>query len=326
MAELDDNSITAFHEYGGKLYAGSAIRGKIWTVDAGGLTEVFSFPDVAGIGGVSTYGLPIRQMVVDDGRLHVPIVETNGLGIYSFDGTGWAYVAAGGLGQEPRGIAAYKNDLYLSNKSSAGARIYKVERKSPTSGVWVSSAFTAGLRGTVKVWLKLEIYHSALVAGDSIAIAYQRDANGIWTTLGTSDADGATSATFFFPTVTQSRALQFRLIFTVTDQTKSPKVTALLTHYLVSTDMKAEWQFDVLLEGSAQTPLVRLDNSNEPSTGPALADALWASRNKFGTLSFTDLDAEAKTVHFVDCEERVSPGATQRLGHQTRGKVTLVEA
>lgn len=325
ITTLPDNAITSFAEYSGKLYAGSKTRGKIWEVTRQGLPLLWTFPDVEGIGGTSTYAMPILALAVEDGRLHLPVVDTNGLGLYSYDGQGWANLAAGGLGQEPRGLAAFKSDLYLSNKTSAGARTHKAERKSPTTATWISSSFNAGLAATDKLFLKLQLFHAALAAGEAIAVDYEKDTSGVWTNLGTSDLDGATNKSFSFASATTAKSLRLKLTMTLTDQTKTPKVTGLLVHYLVTPDLKAEWTFDVRLEGSAQTPLVRLDNSNEPIAGPALADALWASRAKKQTLSFTDLDAEAKTVQFVHLDERVSPD-TQRLGHQTRARVTLVEA
>lgn len=330
VQRLEDNAVLSFQTFNGRLYAGSKTRGKVWQATATGLELVFSFPDVTGVGaggagGVSSYAMPIRAMVVDDGRLQVPIVDTNGLGIYSYDGVGWSHLATGGLGQQPRGIVAFESDLYLSNQSSAGARVYRVERKAPTSTTWISAFFTAGLAATEKVWQRLEIFHAALLANESLTVDYELDGSGVWVTLGVSDTDAATTKNFNFATAIKSRRLRLRLTLAVTDQTKTPRVTGILVHYLVSPDVKAEWVFDVRLEGVAEHPLRRLDNSNEPTLGTALADTLWSSRGKKQTLSFTDLDAEAKTVHLVDLEETVGT-ATQRLGHQTKARVHLVEA
>jgi hypothetical protein len=98
----------------------------------------------------------------------------------------------------------------------------------------------------------------------------------------------------------------------------------MLLSYVVATDSKAEWTFDVLLEGTAQEPLITLDQSVEPKTGAQLADALWASKAKKQTLSFTDLDGESKTVFFVDVEEKVAQ-RSQRLGLSTRARLKLEE-
>jgi len=326
ITRLPDNAISTMHVFNNRLYGASRTRGKVWSIDRQGLEEVFTIPEVQGVGGVSTYAPPIYQLTVDDGRLFLPVVETGGHGVYAYDGSGWSNLIAGHGGDEPRGITAHKGDVYASTKRAAGAHTIRIERKSPTAGIWTSSAFNAGLAATQKLWVQLELFHTALAAGEAITIDYELDLSGTYTNLGISDADGATSRTLNFATDVTARHLRIKLTFALTTQTLTPKVQGLIVRYLIQPNVKAEWEFDVLLEGAAATPLIRLDNSNEPTAGPALADALWTSRGKKQVLTFTDLDTEVKSVYFTELEEKVSPGATQRLGHQTRAQVTLVEA
>jgi hypothetical protein len=326
ITRLSDNAITTMHVFNNRLYGASRTRGKVWSIDRQGLEEIFTIPDFEGVGGVSTYDKPIYQLAVDDGRLFLPAFDANSHSLYAFDGVGWSNLVAGHGGDEARGIAAHKGDVYASTKRASGAHTVRIERKSPTAGIWTSAAFNAGLAATQKLWVQLSLFHVALAAGEAITIDYELDLSGTWTNLGLSDADGATSRTLNFATDTTGRHLRIRLTFALTTQTVTPKVQGLIVRYLVQPDVKAEWEFDVLLEGAAATPLIRLDNSNEPTAGPALADALWTSRGKKQVLAFTDLDTEVKSVYFTELEEKVSPGATQRLGHQTRAQVTLVEA
>ena len=330
MATIPGNAITAFAHFNSELYAGSYLRGKIWKVTTAGITEVFTFPDVAtvgigGAGGVSGYSARIWDLAEDDGRLHVPVVDTNGLGLYSFDGVGWSNVASGGSGQEPRHIAAFKGDLYLTMKSSTQARTYRADRAYPTSAVFTSASFDAALAATDKVFLKCELFHRPLNANESVAVQYELDDSGVWTGLGTSDVDGATRFSASFATGIKAKRIKLMLTFSLVTTSACPIVSGILVTYLAAPDAKAEWVFDALLEGTAQAPLVRLDNSSETSTGAQLADAIWATRAKKQALSFTDLDAEAKTVLLTDLEEKVGAGS-QRLGQGTRAKVVLVEA
>jgi hypothetical protein len=296
----------------------------VWKVTLGGLETVFDFPDTTGVGGVSTYAYPIRSMAAEDARLHVPILDVGGLGLYSYDGQGWAHLATGGSGEAPRGIAVFNGDCYLTNQHSSGAAIHQVERKSPASAVWISSFFDADLPVTDKLWTSLTVRHAALAANQAIAIDYELDGSGSWVNLGTSNTLAATSKTFSFASGITSKKLRIRFTMTVVDRTATPKLQAILTTYVVAPDVKAEWELTVRLEGTAQAPLRLLDNSNEASTGAQLSSALWASRVKKQTLSFTDLDASVKSVYFTELDEKVAE--SQRLGPHTQAQLTLQEA
>jgi hypothetical protein len=194
-----------------------------------------------------------------------------------------------------------------------------------SGGYLVSTAFDAGLAATDKLWLSATIQHAALASGQSILVEYDVDGTGSYTTLGTSSTVGATSATFSFATGTHGKKIVFRFTLSVSSPAATPQLQAALLSYVVTVDAKAEWTFDVLLEGTAELPLVLLDQSSESKTGAQLSDALWASKAKKSTLSFTDLDGESKTVFLVDVEERVAK-RSQRLGLSTVARVKLEEA
>lgn len=324
VAEIPDNAISSFAVYRNRLYAGSRTRGKVWEVAADGLTEIWTIPDQAAIGGVSAYTFPIRGMVVENDRLHVAVVTTDGLGTYVFDGQGWSLPNTGGAGQEPRGIASFNSQVYLANKSAAGARIYRVNDAYQTSALLVSNWFDAELAGADKVWQRLTLFHEALVSGQSVTVDYALDGSGSWINLGLSNTVGATSKTFSFPLGTAAKRIRLRLTLVGTT-TASPTVASVLVEYVVMADTKRRWRFDALLEGTASAPLVRLDNSSEPLTGAQLSDAIWTTRGRKQAVAFTDLDGEARTVYFAELEERVAE-QSQRLGDATRGRVVLVEA
>jgi len=189
----------------------------------------------------------------------------------------------------------------------------------------ISNKFTAGLAAEDKLWLTIELYHAALNANESVVVDYQLSDAGAWTTAGTASTPGSESETFTLPIATKSKSLRLRLTFTLTDQIKSPKVYSILARYLVESDAKAEWQLNVLLEGTAQVPLRRLDQSPETQTGAQLSATLWTSRAKKQTLAFTDYNGDAKTVHLRHLDEQIAP-ASQRQGQATIAHLTLLEA
>ena len=90
-------------------------------------------------------------------------------------------------------------------------------------------------------------------------------------------------------------------------------------------DVRREWSFDVLLEGTAANPLRTLDGALEPLAGAQLSAALWAARGTKGTVAFVDLDGTSYRAYFADLKEAVAK-LPHRDGWQTRARVTLVEA
>jgi hypothetical protein len=324
VTSLPDNAVSAFGLYRNQLYAASRTRGKVWAVTERGLTEVWTVPEVTGIGGVSAYALPIRALGVDNDRLHVPVVDAQGLGTYVYDGTGWSLPNTGGLGQEARGLVAFGGNLYLSTKSNAGARVYRVDSQHPASGTVVTDWFDAELAATDKAWIRLTLFHAALASGQSVTVDYALDGSGTWVNLGISNSVGATNKGLTFPLATAGKRLRLRLTLSTTDPSASPKLTGMLVDYLLMPEAKREWRFGVRLEGSAALPMTRLDGTNEPLDSRALAATLWLSKSRKQALAFTDLDGTSAIVWFRELEERPAQ-LSQRQGLATRGEVTLVE-
>jgi hypothetical protein len=329
VQELADNAVTSFAVFGGQLYAGSATRGKIWRITAQGLEEVFTLPEVPGIGSTNAYALDIRQLLVFHGRLYVPVVDANGLGAYVWDGDpdhGWHNLVTGGAGTEPRGIAVLSGLVLQSNKSNAGARIYTHSTTNAFSGAaLLTQWFDAGVPGATKALVRATARHEPLAIGEFVTVEYELDDSGVWTSLITSSTASATEATASFAAATTAKKIRFRVTLSVSTMTHSPALEELLLEYAVLPAAKAAWTFNALLEGTAELPLITLDQAAEPKTGAQLSDTLWASKAKPYALPYTDLDGEAKTVFFRDFEERVAP-QSQHRGYATQARITLVEA
>ncbi len=334
---IADNAVMSFVEYRGRLWAGSRTRGKLWTISASGLDERWTVPRVLGIGGTFSYGQAIRALLVDGDRLHVPVVETAGLGMYVGEPLGpvpgvpgataelgWSLPSVGSSGQEPRGIAAFQGQVYLTNKRSSGANVVRVDTTAHTSAALISASFDAELPGVDKLAVRVTVVHEALVAGDDVELSYDLEDAGVFTSLGHSSTGGATSKTFSFGSNVTFRRLRLGVTILLTDTSRSPAITSIVVEYRPRPTLKARWEFDCRLEGSAALPLVTADGQPEPKTGAQLADTLWTSAAKKVALAFTDLDGEAKTVELVALEERVGQ-QSQRLGLGTLGRVGLQE-
>jgi hypothetical protein len=334
--ELPDNAICAFATWRDKILCASRTRGKLWSLapsdpllQLGGQRELFRIPDVEGIGGLSSYALRIWQLSIDNDRIHVPVVDTNGLGTYvSEDGAGWFLPNTGGLGQEPRGCVAFNGKLFLSTKSNAGARVYEVSSAYPTSATLLTQWFDNDSLPTTKTFLSFTLYHSALNANESLTVDYALDGATSWTSLGVSDVDGEQSKTLTFAASVTGARIRFRITWALTDTTKAPRLDQFDLEWSeaeASVTRKSSWEFAALFEGTAELPQVLVDQAVNPSTGAQLSDAAWVTKGKATTVAFVDLDGASYTVWVDALEEKVSQ-RSQREGLSTRGAFTLREA
>jgi hypothetical protein len=234
---------------------------------------------------------------------------------------GWSTPSIGAAGQEPRGIASFKGQLYLSNKRAAGAAIIRIDTTATTSAELVTASFDAGLPAVDKLLNRVRIQHLPLAAQESVFVEYQLEDTGAWTTLGYSETDGATAANFGGLNVT-FRRLRLRLTLALVTTSATPAVTAIAVEYRLRPVAKEAWEFDCRLEGTAALPLITLDGTADPKTGAQLADALWVTAEKTTAVTLVDLDGESKTVEVVGLEERVAE-LSQRHGVGTRGRIRL---
>lgn len=320
VQKLPDNAISSFFVYHGDVLAGSRTGGIIWKVTESGLEQVFQLPELAMPGTPPAYTEPIRGMASNRDRLYVPFTDLVGPSIYQFDGVGWVRFATGGSGA-PRSVAAFNDALLLATATA----VYRAAATYQTGGTLITPWFDADLASIEKPLARAVITHAPLATGQSIAVDYALDDATGWTALGTSSTVGASTATFLFPTAIKGRRIRFRFTLALTTNTATPKLRSVVMDYRLAPDLKKEWQFQALLQGSAQYPLIRADDSDEPLTGGQLSDALWASRAKKQALAFTDIDGEARTVWFEGLTEEVDREFI-RARQATRGIVRLVEA
>jgi hypothetical protein len=85
------------------------------------------------------------------------------------------------------------------------------------------------------------------------------------------------------------------------------------------------WQFDCLIEGSEQMPMITLDGSASAQTAEQLSAALWGIAGQSGPLTYVDLDGVSRSVWLLEYQEKGAK-MSQKLGTQLRGSVALLEA
>ena len=122
------------------------------------------------------------------------------------------------------------------------------------------------------------------------------------------------------------RQVAFRLTLTGSAGTSSsPVLYELAVRYAPRPAITREWELAVVLEGTAELPLVTLDGAPELVDGGAVDAALWTAAGSAGPVTLVDLDGVSYAVYVADVREELGK-ISQRRGYQRLGLVKLVEA
>lgn len=320
LGELQDDYWAAGAVYGDAAYFGTGRSGQLWRWDGSRLALVHDLGESLGVAGA------LVGLVAYEGRLWLGVkTSEDGIGLAAWDGQGMHFPCSGAAGEAAGEVAAWNGSLYLAT-SEAGAG--KVLRRSGTgyrtAGQLDTPWFDGGLVAAAKAWRRLTVVHAALGSGESVGLRYST--GGGYVSAGTSGTEGATSASFALSGVASTR-LGLRLEL-AGNGSSTPEVHGAIVEYQIQPPLKRRWEFEALLEGTPELPLVRLDGSAEPLTGAELSAALWAARSAPGPVSFVDVDGASYSVWFADLVERLAQ-RSQRGGSgpaALRGRVVLVEA
>jgi hypothetical protein len=328
VATLAENWVQSGAAFGPHYYLGSGRDNRVWQFNGRDLVEV--------LGGYSPQGSRVRGLVTFGGRLFAGLAWSDGFRtvVASQDGTAWhelrpaGLAAAGSSGLGVRHLGALNGTLYLAEElaSGTGARLYKLGLGASynATGTLETVRFDAGLPSVDKAWRRLTVTHGPLGAGESLAVAYRLDGAAAWTGLVSNSTAGSTTSTATFANGTTGREIELQVTLGSGGST-TLTVKSVLVEYALVPNLRREWEFDVLLEGTLAVPLPTLDGQPEPLTGTQLSAALWSTRGAKGTMSFVDLDGGTYRVYFADLRETVAklPSHDNR---QMRARVKLVEA
>jgi hypothetical protein len=321
----------------GVAYIGDQSSGRIWAWDGSDLVTVREL----GRTGVA-YSGTLAGMAARRGALWVGVIESAGsCSLLRYAPSASSEPAlSGAKGQAAwtrpvQGIAAtdiaslgiFADVLYVGTQQTGAAKLYRVlNNQFGASGVVTSGLIDCALPGVSKLLRSVTIVTAAIVSPQTIQVEYQLEDAGAWTSLGTLSTVGATTATYSFGANTTARQVAFRVTLSGTaGATTSPILYELTLRYVPRPAVAREWDLAVLLEGTAELPMVTLDGANEPSTGAALMAALWTAATANGPLTYVDLDGTSYQVYVDDVREEVGT-LSQRRGMQRVGLVKLVEA
>lgn len=307
----------------GVAYLGDAVAGRIYAWDESDLVVIRE---------LSRVGVPypgnLAGLAVWRGALWAGVIESGStLSLLRYDGKAWSRPVTGLTGTDVAALGVFTDQLYVGTVQTGAAKLYRVRADQfAASGNLVSGLIDAGLPGTSKLLRSVTIVTSAIASPQSVQVEYQLEDTGAWTSLGTLSAVGATTATYGFPASTTCRQVAFRVTLAGTaGAPTSPILYELVLRYVPRPAVQREWELAVLLEGTAELPLVTLDGAAEPLTGVQLTQLLWTAAAASGTVTYVDLDGTSYQVYVDDLREEVGK-IGQRRGYQRVGLVRLVEA
>jgi hypothetical protein len=324
-----DSRATCAATLNGIVYFGDAIQGRIWKWDGSRLTLYHQIGS-----DLTPYSTEITGMTAWRGALWIAIRDTDGTcALMRDDGNGTRSRPITGLsGTTPGKVVAYADQLHYVTQATGATKVFRTNGTYAATG-WVESPLmNAQLDGTGKLWLGVEVNHSALAATQSVLIQYQLNDTGSWTTLGTSDVDGAGSAAFDFPTGVIANQISFKLTLTGTAGSATPlRVFSLVARYLPSSEGGKEWQLTVLMFGTDDIRMPLSDGSNEPLTGQDLSDYVWSLVDVGSPVAFLDIDRQEYTVSIAGWSENFAArmGSLQQratsVGWSLEGSLRLRE-
>ena len=308
--------------YQDAVYVLGSPDGRIFKWDGATLTEVYQLATPAQPYTGTLFGAAAWQ-----GALWIGINDgAGGLGLLRYDGASWSRPSSGLTGTALRKLQVFNGQLYAASTRAGAGTVYGTTGGVRATGTLETSLIDAGLPSVLKMLRSVTVVHSALASGQSIQVQYRLEDSGAWTVLGTSSALGTTTATFGFGATVAGRQVAFRLILTGPGGGGgTPVIYDVLARYGLAPTVLREWELAIVLEGTPELPLRRLDGSAEPLTGEQLSAALWAAKAAATPVPFVDLDGASRLVWIDDLREEMAR-LPQRKGYQTVGKVRLVEA
>ena len=334
MATLEDSLLMCGAVLGDKAYFGDAYYGRIWSWDGSefSLHRQLGTPD-------NPYSAQILGMVAFDGGLWLSILDTDGTVALLRDDKGssdWCRPVTGLSGTTPGPLGIYAGNLYLASNATGASKLFNTNGTFRSTATVDSGLMDANLPGEQKLWHQVTVQHTALLSGESVAVSYALEDHGSWTLLGTSDTDGATSATFSFPNGTLANLVAIRLVLTAAAGASTQlKVYEVTTSYNPSKGALREWQVSALLyghdgaDGAASYRRRLADGSFETLTGEELSDAIWALIEAEQPVLFYDLDRSApRMVRITGYRETLGgmPNlSAMQAGVDMIGELTLQE-
>lgn len=313
---------------GDNMYLGDKYGGRIWRWDGTDLTLVHRLgteqdPYTGEIRGMWTYrGAMWASIVDEDGTI--------GLIRRDPDTDGWSRPVTGLAGTTPEQLAEFQGELAVLTSATAASKLYTVNPDAYTSSGSVESGLIdASLGGTGKQWLGVTVVHSSLAATQSVEVQYKADDEGSWTSLGTSDTDGATEKTFDFAAPITAQTIAFKMVLTGTAGSTTPlKVYSLAARWLPSPGVKREWSLRVRLEGAGTRRMTGANGTALTETGEQISAGLWALVDAAAPVTYLDVDREEYTVRLVEYSEglaNLSNAGAMTNGWDLAGSLRIVE-
>ena len=132
------------------------------------------------------------------------------------------------------------------------------------SGIVITGNYHFGFVDQVKAFASLTVISSNLQAGAparTVAVEFQDDDDGVWTSLGTLNTSPI--QTLYFPADTTGKKLKLRFTLATADSTLTPVIKAYALHGLVAWQRKKQFRFVVRVGSNLRTIHGKVDETLE---------------------------------------------------------------
>lgn len=253
--------------------------------------------------------MKIEKLWVHQDKLHIAVTSMSTLknsnvkyaGVYTFNRRGISldYKIDDSFSYVYKNLITYKNQLFFSVSPSAltspdnDVTWRTNENLFNVSGSLQSSYFDANLPSIDKLFKEVTLVYDYLSASTSATIGFKSFETESFTTLGTIQTEGSTSATFQFPSATAKKQLSYQISLSTGAVSSTPRIKKIINKYTVQPDFYHQWDFAIDTSEKVQL----LDGTFHPSSGLQLESALFTSKRLKQVVTYKDVDYVSTTLN-----------------------------
>ena len=314
VAPFEHTVIKSMEVFDTLMFIGT-IKRRLYVYNTASIDKLFEFP----------WDVQITDMHKWDDKLALALSPTPGSaasgfeGIYLFDRNGF-HNAFNVSSRSWHSVFTFNNNLMGGNDNGD---VYQTSSTTyQVSGTLQTSYEEASLPSIEKIRRSLQLFYESLPTGCSIQVEYKTDeSDSAWTSLGTANTVGSTTASFNFASGTYSKKISFRVTLATSTPANTPTLKKIIQKYVLSPDFKYLWKMKLLCtddivwqDGTEPAALLNADVSAN-----ATSITLKSSNDATPTAGFPDPNGGVMYASIIN----ISTGARDRFSYTGKTDTTL---